>query len=77
MKAGDVLVMPAGTGHQRLSMSRDLLVVGGYPKQGGYDMCKPGKTDHDPAATRVAKVPAPKADPVYGADGPLPQLWNR
>jgi uncharacterized protein YjlB len=75
-KAGDVLVLPAGTGHQRLSMSRDLLVVGGYPRKGGYDMCRPTRADHDRAANAIAKVPPPRADPVYGAAGPLTRLWR-
>lgn len=76
VKAGDVLVLPAGTGHQRLSMSRDLLVVGGYPRKGGYDMCHPNKADHDRASGAIAKVPRPRADPAYGAEGPLTRLWR-
>jgi uncharacterized protein YjlB len=77
VKAGDVLVLPAGTGHQRLSMSRDLLVVGGYPRKGGYDMCHPTRADHDRAGPRIAKAKRPRADPVYGAEGPLTRLWDR
>lgn len=76
VKAGDVLILPAGTGHQRLSMSDDLLVVGAYPQAGGYDMCHPTKPDHDRAAVSAAKTPKPKADPVYGIDGPLMRLWR-
>jgi uncharacterized protein YjlB len=76
LKAGDVIVQPAGTGHQQLSASRDLLVVGAYPGGKPYDECHPNKGDHDRALGAIAKVPAPRADPVYGAKGPLKQLWR-
>lgn len=75
-KAGDVLILPAGTGHQRLSKSNDLLVVGAYPRKGGYDMCQPRKDDHDHAVFAISETPTPKADPVYGAGGPLTRLWR-
>jgi uncharacterized protein YjlB len=77
LKAGDVVVLPAGTGHQRLAASKDLLVVGAYPPFGSYDECRPCAADHDRALTAIPKVALPRKDPVYGHDGPLTRLWRR
>jgi len=76
LKAGDVAVLPAGTGHRRLSPSRDLLVVGAYPGQGKYDEPRPDEVDHVKARASIAKVRCPRADPLYGRDGPLLSLWK-
>jgi uncharacterized protein YjlB len=75
VKAGDVVVLPAGTGHRRLSTSGDLLVVGAYPSSSSYDQWRPGEINHGEALERIAKVPSPAQDPVYGRDGPLLRLW--
>jgi uncharacterized protein YjlB len=77
LKAGDVVVLPAGTGHKRLSASRDLLIVGAYPATGSYDEPKPADIDHAKALAAIARVPAPAQDPVYGKRGPLVELWRR
>ena len=77
LKAGDVVILPAGTGHRRLAKSRDLLVVGAYPTSSGqYD--EPAPRELDPAASRmaIARVKLPAKDPVYGRTGPLPNLWR-
>jgi uncharacterized protein YjlB len=76
LKAGDVIVQPAGTGHRRLGGSKDLLVVGAYPKGSGYDEPRPGEVDADRARERIAAVPVPPCDPVYGRGGPMIRLWN-
>jgi uncharacterized protein YjlB len=76
LKAGDVIVQPAGAGHQRISASKNLLVVGAYPADGEYDECRPTKADHDRALQFIAKTKAPRADPVYGATGSLKDLWR-
>ena len=67
----DVVVLPAGTGHQCLSSSRDLLVVGAYPAGGQYDECTASNHVRAPRLD----LPLPECDPVYGANGPLPELW--
>jgi uncharacterized protein YjlB len=76
VKAGDVAVLPAGTGHQCLGASDDFLVVGAYPPSGTYDVCtKP--EDRAAALQSIPKVRSPNDDPVYGTGGPLTQLWSR
>jgi len=71
------VVLPAGTGHQRLAASKDLLVVGAYPSSGSYDECRPSTAEHDRALTTILKVALPQKDPVYGPNGPLTRLWRR
>ena len=77
LKAGDVLVLPAGTGHQCLSAAKDFLVVGAYPASGTYDVCRPTAKAHERALKTVPKVPPPRNDPVYAKDGALLRLWKR
>ncbi len=76
VEAGDVVVLPAGTGHRRVSASSDLLVVGAYPRNGSFDQKRPGQVDHDKAAAAIANVPMPEMDPVHGRAGPLMELWK-
>jgi uncharacterized protein YjlB len=64
--AGDVLVLPAGTGHRRAAASGDFTVVGAYPSgQEDYDLLR---ACDDAARERIAALPAPPEDPV-GGDG--------
>jgi uncharacterized protein YjlB len=74
--AGDVAILPAGTGHQCLSRSPDLLVIGAYPPSGKYDLCRGSKADHARALASIPQVPLPAADPVFGPKGPLVALWR-
>jgi uncharacterized protein YjlB len=75
--AGDVAVLPAGTGHQRLIGSDDLLVIGGYPPQGTYNLCRgDNPADRNKSLTTIPKVPRASTDPVYGKHGPLTDLWR-
>ena len=77
LTAGDVVVLPAGTGHRRIRASRDLLVVGAYPAGGRYDEPRPEEVDPDEAGASIAKVKLPRQDPLYGSDGALTELWPR
>jgi uncharacterized protein YjlB len=73
---GNAVVLPAGTGHRRIKASADLLVVGAYPAAGRYDQPRPAEVDHAAAVASIAKVKLPRRDPVYGAQGPLLELWK-
>ncbi|WP_423822383.1 cupin domain-containing protein [Salinisphaera sp. SPP-AMP-43] len=77
LAAGDVVILPAGTGHCRISASADFELTAAYPAgYGDWDICKPGETDHDRAAARIAALPTPAIDPITGAEGALAQLWG-
>ena len=76
LQAGDVAILPAGTGHQRISASKDFLVVGAYPASSTYNECTGSAEDRERALKSIAKVPIPAKDPVYGAQGPLRDLWR-
>lgn len=68
--AGDVVVLPAGTGHRNLGASKDLLVVGAYPPGMSPEQYtgRPGELEQ--ALPAIAATPDPPSDPVTG--GPYP-----
>lgn len=77
VRSGDMAVLPAGTGHKRLDASADFLVVGAYPAgQEDYDLLRGDPGEEESAKQRIAAVPLPEADPVYGARGPLLKRWH-
>ena len=71
LSAGDLVVLPAGTGHRNLDASDDLLVIGAYPE--GQESYSTSRTKMERAA--MAEVPRPESDPFYGKDGPLLKRW--
>lgn len=73
---GDVVILPAGTGHQSLWVSPDLMVIGAYPKKGRFDLCRGSKAERDKALAAIPNVPLPETDPVHGKSGPLLSLWH-
>lgn len=76
LRAGDVAVLPAGTGHRCLNASNDLLVVGAYPPTGTYDECT-SVADRKKALVSIPKTARPRKDPVYGNNGALLQTWRK
>lgn len=76
VKAGDMAVLPAGTGHCRKSASHDFSVIGAYPEgQEDYDICTE-KDDPADKKKNIEKVAMPAADPVAGKSGPLMRQWQ-
>ncbi len=73
VRTGDVLVLPAGTGHRYLGSSGDLLVVGAYPDGMRWDIRRGDPAEHNEAVANIRAVPLPRADPV---GGPLVELWK-
>ena len=75
-RPGDVIVLPAGTGHKKLSSSGQLGIVGAYPAGQHPDMCTPAASSLKRSAAAVARVALPRRDPVYGDTGPLLTHWK-
>jgi uncharacterized protein YjlB len=76
ISAGDVAILPAGTGHQCLTASADFSVVGAYPPGPKMQITRPTPENHAKALQTIPQVPRPKTDPVMGEDGPLVRLWK-
>ncbi len=73
---GDVLVLPAGTGHYNAGSSGDLLVVGAYPNGMRWDLRRGDPAEREEVLANIAAVPLPETDPVHGPGGPLIQSWG-
>jgi len=61
---GDVLLLPAGTGHRNDGSSADLLVIGAYARGREWDLCRPEETNVEEARERIGRVPGWKGEPV-------------
>ncbi|MBM9595707.1 cupin domain-containing protein [Roseitranquillus sediminis] len=73
LAAGDVVVLPAGTGHCLVEARDGFLVVGAYPEGQEWDLRRDGADRETLAA--IAAVPRPAFDPVGDMEGAIFQLW--
>jgi uncharacterized protein YjlB len=76
VRLGDVIVIPAGVGHQNLGSSADFSVVGAYPGGRQWDLLRGLRGERPQADRNIAAVPLPDNDPVYGSNGPLKRIWK-
>jgi uncharacterized protein YjlB len=70
MKAGDVAILPAGTGHRRLEASDDFQVVVGPIRSRA-------RTTNAPRTNSIPKTLRWRQDPVYGKGGSLLSAWRK
>lgn len=74
--AGDVIILPAGTGHKCTVHSEDFLCVGAYPGGKDYDMNYGKASEYDKAIQTIKSMPKPVKDPIFGSEGFLKSLWK-
>jgi uncharacterized protein YjlB len=74
-RPGDVIVLPAGTGHKKISSRGALGIVGAYPAGQRPDTCTPLLSNTARCVQAVMGVRLPECDPVYGSNGPLFSHW--
>ncbi len=73
VRSGDVMLLPAGTGHCLQASSGRFSVVGAYPPGQQWDIRRDALTPEECAA--MESLPFPSSDPVLGSQGPLIDHW--
>ena len=77
IKAGDVAILPAGTGHQCIKASDDFCIIGAYPPGARMVVTRATPENHAKALKTIPQVPLPPADPVTGKHGAMTRLWSQ
>lgn len=75
LETGDVVVLPAGTGHCLVESHAGFEIIGAYPEGQDWDICR--DAPDETMLRRIAQVSYPSTDPLEGRDGALPTLWTR
>lgn len=77
LHTGDVIVLPAGTGHKRLKSSADFSVVGAYPEGKSPNLKKRSSGKEASLLDEINRIGVPETDPVFGEGGPLLEKWKK
>jgi uncharacterized protein YjlB len=76
VKAGDVLVIPAGVGHKKVESSSDFGVVGAYPEGRQFNTLRGLPGERPLADQQIAAVPLPDTDPLLSRAGGVIDRWT-
>jgi uncharacterized protein YjlB len=75
VKTGDVVLLPAGIGHQLVKATGEFEVIGAYPNGMTPNIIQQDPAGRAQALQEIRNVPVPETDPVYGDNGPLLRKW--
>jgi uncharacterized protein YjlB len=75
VKAGDIIIIPAGVGHKNLG-SENLGVVGAYPNGRNWDLNRGLPKERPQADKNIAALPIPLTDPLLGTNDGLVKIWG-
>ncbi len=75
VQKGDVLILPAGTGHKKMVASPNFSVVGAYPNGDDFNLKKGEIKDRPTVLVDIKNVLLPRFDPVFGDSGPILKYW--
>ncbi|HTV19712.1 MAG TPA: hypothetical protein VMG12_13600 [Polyangiaceae bacterium] len=70
LRAGDAVLIPAGVAHKNEGESRDFCAVGAYPSGMRVDMRYGREGERSSDARRLAQLPPPTPDPIFGTQAP-------